>query len=109
MWIVIGVIALVLILLFIVSNAGQKQIRLHLTAEHQRLQREQPEHDEAKMGLEEFILSRLNEITEAKNRNKKTIIRFAGIGGVIAAALALIIGNILIYDGFEISTILIFG
>lgn len=94
MWIVIGVVVLVLILLVVSSNAGRKQqmeqARLELTAEHQRLQRENPEHADAKMGLEEFILSRLNEGHAKLRDNKRQMLRagarFGLIGGVITIA-----------------------
>jgi len=107
-------IAFIVILLFFIllSVAGaaarkrqEEQARLHLTAEHQRLQREAPEHPDANMGLEEFFLSRTNELRVAQRRNLRAILRYGGIGAVGVAVIAYIWGITMSYDGFPLSLI----
>lgn len=86
---------LVLILLAIAGNSARKrqeeQAKLQLTAEHQRLQREKPEHPDAKMGFEEFFLSRLNELQSARKRNLKVVLRYGGIGAILLVLLFVIL------------------
>jgi len=103
MLIAIIVILLILILLSVAGAAARKrqeqEARLHLTAEHQRLQRENPEHPDATMGLEELFLSRLNELKSAQRRNLKLILRYGGIGAAVVAAISYVLGITLSYDG----------
>jgi Na+/proline symporter len=90
------VVLLVLILLSVIGASARKrqeeQARLELTAEHQRIQRENPEHPDAKMGLEEFILSRINELKSIRRRNLGIVLRYGGIGVVGFAILMAIVG-----------------
>ncbi len=104
------IVILLLLILFSVAGAAARKrqeeaARLHLTAEHQRLQRENPEHPDAAMGLEEFFLSRLNELKSAQRRNLKLILRYGGIGAAGVAVIAYIWGITLSYDGFPLTLI----
>ena len=109
MWIVIGVILLLFILFAVSGNAARKrqeeQARLELTAEHQRLQRENPEHPDTEMGLEEFILSRVTELKTAQQRNLRTILRYGGIGAVGVAAVTYVWGELISYKGFPLTLV----
>jgi len=105
MWIVIGVVVLFLILLFLAGNSQEKQVTMELTAEHQRLQRESPEHPDARMGLEEFVLSRQKELRAAKKRNLGIVLRYGGIGAAGVAVITYIWGMSMTYDGFPLSLI----
>jgi hypothetical protein len=110
MWIVIGVIVLVLIL-FVLSGSFSKkqqedQIRLELTAEHQRLQREDPNHPDAQLGIEELILSRKNEVRGIQQQNMRTILKYGAIGGLGVGTVLFIWGQMISYDGFPMAMIL---
>jgi len=101
------IVILLLLILFSVAGATARKrqeeaARLHLTAEHQRLQRENPEHPDATMGLEEFFLSRFTELRSAQRRNLKLILRYGSIGAAGVAVIAYIWGITLSYDGFPL-------
>jgi hypothetical protein len=111
------IILLLLIGLVLLGKAASKrqeeQAKLHLTAEHQRLQRENPEHPDAKMGFEELFLSRLNELKSVRKRNLGVVLRYGGIGAVSVVVICYILdltigrGNGLTFD--QIIGLLIIG
>lgn len=99
----LGVPVLLLIILVIVSSFETKRrgenFRLVLTAEHQRLQRENPEHPDAQMGLEELMVARLGEAKLSVQRHRKIMLRYGGIGALVAFVIAIIIDQIMYLGG----------
>lgn len=99
------IIILLVIAVMILGNIRREEKeKFQLTAEYQRLQRENPEHDEAKMGLEEFILSRFSELRRSEKRNMWARIRFSAIGGITCAILTFIVVKTMPYDWSLITT-----